>query len=401
MSSNRPPSGPKLIFLVAEDWYFWSHRLPVARAALQHGYDVAVATRAVNYGQRIQDEGFRLIPLRMVRESYSPFNEFRTIRQVRQVYKAENPDIVHHVGIKPILYGSIAALGQSNLHVVNAFAGLGYLGASSTLKARVLRSGIFFAFRCLLNRPNYRVLLQNQEDRQLMIDGLGVSPDKLTVIRGSGVDLSRFQPTDEPDGIPIVLLGSRMLWIKGIGEFVEAADLLRKRGVKARFVLAGDTDVSNPSCVPRAQLLEWQSSGAVEWWGHQDDMPKVFQQASLVVLPSHGGEGVPKALLEAAASARAIVTTDVPGCRDIVRRGINGILTPPGEPAALADAIEQLLQDPGRRHQMAARSREIAANDFSQEAVISQTMEMYRRLLSSYSPQPQLVKASGGTSGRI
>ncbi len=395
MSPSPSRSGPKLLFLVAEDWYFWSHRLPIARAALRSGYDVAVATRVVNFGQKIRDEGFRLIPLKLVRESYSPFNEFRALYQIRQIYQSENPDIAHHVGLKPILYGSIAALGQKNLRVVNAFAGLGYLGASSTFKARSLRSAIFLVFKYLLNRPNYHVLLQNQEDRHLMVQGLHIPEDKVTVIRGSGVDINRFVPTGEPEGVPIVLLGSRMLWIKGIKEFVEAADLLRKRGVKARFVLAGDTDVSNPSCVPRWQLVEWQGAGAVEWWGHQEDMPKVFEQATLVVLPSHGGEGVPKALLEAAASGRAIVTTDVPGCRDVVRRGINGLLTPPRNPLALADAIEDLLSEPSTRQKMGVQSRKIVESDFSQEAVISHTLEMYQRLLTSYSLRPQLIQVDG------
>ena len=252
---------PKLLLVIAEDWYFWSHRLAIARAALRNGYEVIVATRVRNYAQRIRDEGFRLVPLRLIRESYSPFNELRAILQLRQIFSSEKPDIVHQVGLKPILYGSIAALGHRNLQVINTFGGLGYLGASSSLKARYLRLAIWGAYRFLLNRRNHYVLLQNQEDKQLLITKLKVSPEKIVIIRGSGVDLDLFRPAPEPNGIPIVLLAARMLWNKGIEEFVEAAQLLHTRGATARFVIVGDTDPGSPSAISRQQLADWQGSG--------------------------------------------------------------------------------------------------------------------------------------------
>lgn len=364
---------------------------------MQAGYEVVVATRVVNHGQRIQDQGFRLIPLSLVRQSYSLLRELRTIRQLRKVYKTESPVIAHHVGLKPILYGSVAALGRKDLRIINAFAGLGYLGASTSLKARLLRLGIWTALRFLLNRPNCHVLLQNRDDSQLITSQLKVAPGNVVVIRGSGVDVSLFRPSPEPTGVPIVLFASRMLWIKGIREFIEAATLLRAKSARARFVLAGDTDVGNPSSVPRSQLLAWQSAGTVEWWGHQEDMAQVYKQATLVCLPSHGGEGVPKALIEAAASGRAIVTTDVPGCHDIVRQRLNGILVEPKNAVATAQALEELLQDAVKRKQMAACGREIVVNEFSQEAVIHQTLDLYRELLLSGVPGPELIEASRGT----
>ena len=372
---------PKLLFVVAEDWYFWSHRLPIARAALRNGYEVIVATRVRGYGQKIRSEGFQLIPLRLRRGSYSPLNEFPAIRQLRQIYSNEGPDIVHQVGLKPILYGSIAALGHKNLQVISAFGGLGYLGASSSLKAKYLRLAIWNAYRFLLNRPNHHVLLQNQEDKQLMVAKFKVPVENIAIIRGSGVDLDLFWPAPEPVGASIVLLAARMLWNKGIEEFVEAALILRNKGVTARFAMVGDTDLGSPSAIPRQQLLDWRGSGVVEWWGHQEEMPRIFKQANLVCLPSHGGEGVPKVLLEAAASGRAIVAADVPGCREIVRPGINGILVPPRNPVALAAAIEELLRDPERRLRMGGRGREIAANEFSEETVVHQTLALYRELL--------------------
>jgi glycosyltransferase involved in cell wall biosynthesis len=362
MSAARP----KILFVVAEDWYFWSHRRPIASAALQNGYDVFVATRVGDCGEKIIEAGFRLIPLRLDRSSYSLFHELRTVSELRSIYRREKPDIVHHIALKPILYGSIAALGDRRMQVINAFAGLGYLVSSPSFKARMLKRVLWKMFRFLLNRPNSFLLLQNEEDRDLLVAEVGVPIDKTTIIRGSGVDVNEFQAIAEVPGVPIVLLSSRMLWIKGISDFVEAAKLLRARGVHARFVLAGDTDPGSPGAIPREKLQEWQNAGRVEWWGHQQSMSRMLQQSAIVCLPSHGGEGVPKALIEAAASERAIVATDVPGCRDIVRHGTNATL----------------LNDPSLRAAMGRRGREIAVNEFSEQKVIQQTLALYRQLLS-------------------
>jgi glycosyltransferase involved in cell wall biosynthesis len=379
MSAARP----KILFVVAEDWYFWSHRRPIAAAALQNGYDVFVATRVGNCGEKIIEAGFRLIPLRLNRSSYSLFHELRTVSELRSIYRREKPDIIHHIALKPILYGSMAALGDRRMQVINAFAGLGYLVSSSSFKAKMLKRVLWKMFRFLLNRRNSFLLLQNREDRDLLVAEIGVSLEKTTIIRGSGVDVNEFQATAEAPGAPIVLLSSRMLWIKGISDFVDAAKLLRAKGINARFVLAGDTDPGSPGAIPHEKLREWQNEGAVEWWGHQQSMSRMLQQATLVCLPSHGGEGVPKALIEAASSERAIVATDVPGCRDIVRHGTNGLLVPPKDPAALADAIATLLKDATLRAEMGHRGREIAVNEFSEEKVIQQTLALYRQLLST------------------
>lgn len=375
-SLNRP----KLLFLITEDWYFWSHRLPIARAALREGYEIVVATRVIRHGQKICDEGFRLIPLQLDRASYSPLKEARAILEIRRLYRREKPDIVHHVAMKPVLYGSQAALGMKNTQVINAFAGLGYLSEASSAKAWFLRRFIWNSFRFLLTRRNSHVLLQNQEDREFVTAKLRVSATKANIIRGAGVDVNLYRPTPEPEGVPVVLLPSRLLWNKGISEFVEAASLLKGKGLSARFVLAGDSDSASPSAIPRRQLLEWKASGGVELWGHRNDMPQVIAQANLVCLPSYR-EGVPKSLLEAAASGRAIVATDVPGCRDIVRQGINGILVPPKDPTGLAHAIEELLKDPIRRYEMGRQGREIAVREFSEKTVVQQTLELYRKLL--------------------
>lgn len=374
---------PKILFLITEDTFLWSHRLPIARAALQQGYEVIIATRVMGDPQKVLDEGFRLIPLELKRGSYNPLRDVHVIRQLRQIYEAEKPDIVHHVALKPVLYGTAAAIGNKDVQIVNALTGLGYLVTARSLKATLLRPIIWSAFKYLLNRPNQRVLLQNDDDKELLITQFNVPIEKIVTIRGSGVDVNLFKPTVEPAGVPTVLFASRMLWIKGIREFVEASKLLRNKGVNARFVLVGDADFGSPSCVSRKQLVAWQESGAVEWWGHQEKMHRIFESANLVCLPSQGGEGVPKILLEAAASGRAIVTTDVPGCRDVVHQGVNGKLVEPKNAPALARAIEELLDDPEARQMMGERGREIAVRHFSQDRVVGETLNLYNELLGT------------------
>jgi glycosyltransferase involved in cell wall biosynthesis len=372
---------PKLLFVFSDDRFFWSHRLPMARAALSNGYEVIIAAGVYKYGQEILDYGFRLIPLKLNRKTGSVLNELSAVRQLKRIYSEERPDIIHHVAIKAVLYGSIAGIG-ARIPVLNALTGLGYLAASSSTKAAVIRSVVWNAFGFFFNRPNQMILVENEQDKALLVEKLRVADNRIVVTRGSGVNVQTFHPEPEPSGVPVVALASRMLWIKGVREFVEAAQRLRNKGVSARFVLAGDTDANNPSCVPREQLTEWQASGAVEWWGHQHDMPGLFRQVNLVCLPSHGGEGVPKVLMEAAACGRAIVSTHVPGCRDIVQDGSSGLLVQPKDPVGLAEAIEKLINDAELRAKMAQRGRDIAVREYSEEAAVQETLDLYGKLLA-------------------
>jgi glycosyltransferase involved in cell wall biosynthesis len=373
----------KLLLVFADDRFFWSHRLALARAALLGGYEVVVATGVYRYAREIEDLGFRLIPLKLHRGTGSPLSEWAAVRQLKRIYSRERPDLIHQVAIKAVLFGSIAAFGGARIPIINELTGLGYLAASSSLKAALIRSAVWRALRFFFGHPQRMILVENSQDKELLVNKLTLPERKVMITRGSGVDLDVFQLTPEPPAVPIVLMASRMLWIKGVLEFVGAAQMLKKKGVLARFVLAGDSDSNNPSCVPRAQLVEWQASGAVEWWGHLQDTPRLFRQASLVCLPSHGGEGVPKVLMEAAASGRAIVTTAVPGCRDIVRDGVNGLLVQPKDPIALAQALETLLNDASLRSKMGKRGRDIAVREYSQEAAVRETLDLYDRLLRS------------------
>lgn len=365
----------KLLFVVADDWYFLSHRLPLALAALREGFEVAVATRVGTQRQQIIDAGLRLIPLEhLKREKRSPINEFRAISELRRIYRREQPDIVHHIALKPVLYGNIAALGLP-LTIVNAFAGLGYLASSKSPKAMVLRTVIWNTMRFLLNRPKAFTILQNFEDRDFAVNTLGMSEENTEVIMGSGVDLELFTPSPQPSGVPIVMLPSRLLWNKGVAEFVAAADQLTSTGVRARFVLVGDTDEGSPSAIPRSKIAQWHDSGSIEWWGKMSNMQDVLPQASIICLPSYR-EGIPKVLIEAAACGRPIVTTDVPGCRDVVQHYVNGMLVPAHNSDDLALTIKVLLGNLDLRIRMGNAGRKIAAH-FSQDVVIEKTLLRY------------------------
>jgi glycosyltransferase involved in cell wall biosynthesis len=380
--NGKAPPGParkKLLFLVTEDWYFCSHRLPPARAAQAAGYEIVVATRVGNRGAEIEAEGFKLIPIGLRRRSRNPLRELAAIAEIARIYWRERPDIAHHVAIKPVLYGSLAAMLLRRPAVVNALAGMGFLFTSSSRLAAVLRAAVSQVFRVLLNAGRNVLILQNPDDEALLVSGGLVAASRVRLIRGSGVDVQRFYPMPEPDGTPVVMLASRMLWDKGVGEFVGAAGLLRARGRAARFVLVGDGDADNPASVPQAQLKAWQDSGVVECWGRRDDMPAAFAQAHVVCLPSYR-EGLPKVLLEAAACARPLVATDAPGCREIVRHGENGFLVPLRDAAGLADAIERLLSDPALRHKMGAKGRQMVVTEFSEAQVARQTLAVYREL---------------------
>ncbi len=373
---------PVLLYLVTEDWYFWSHRLPIARAARDQGWEVLVATRVGSHGERIEQEGFRLIPIKMRRRSLAPWREFTTVAELVEIYRRERPDLVHHVAMKPALYGSLAAAITGVPAVVNALAGMGYVFTSSAVKARLLRALISAGFRRLLDRANARLILQNPDDVAAMSAGT-VARKRIVLIRGSGVDTTAFAPVPEPEGTPVAVMVSRMLWHKGVGELVEAARLLRQRGVPLRVVLVGSPDPENPASIPERQLRDWNASGDVAWWGERSDIAKIWANCHIAVLPSFYREGLPKSLLEAAACGRPLVAADVFGCREVVRDGATGLLVPPRDARALADALERLAKDPDLRRRMGAAARDLVAREMSEQVVVAQTMALYRSLAPS------------------
>jgi glycosyltransferase involved in cell wall biosynthesis len=376
----------KLLFLVTEDWYFVSHRLQLARAARDAGAEVAVMAHFTEFQPMLVKEGFKVIPWRLSRRSLNPFRELNTFFQVIKAYRRERPDLLHHVALKPIIYGGCALRLLGQIPSVNAIAGMGYVFMSQSWQIRLLRLGLLALLRFALGNENARAVFQNEEDRSLMLREGVAKLQTTAIIRGAGVNVTKFRPSPEPGGPPVVLLASRMLWGKGIGVFMEAARILRESNVTARLVLVGKPDLENPDSIAETQLRTWAESGLVEWWGHQDDMAKIMAEANIVCLPTSYGEGVPRVLIEAAACGRAMVATDAPGCRDIVRNGQNGFLVPLGNPEALAHAVRILIEDPALRSKMGACGREIAIRGFSEATVVAQTMTIYQQLLGSLWP---------------
>lgn len=375
VSGSRSGQGCRLLFVGNMPSFFVSHRLRLALAAQAAGYEVHVATPPGPGLEAIEAAGLpcHLFPLN--RSGTEPWAEVQTLTALAGVYRRVRPGLAHHVALKPVAYGGLVARALRVPAVVHALAGLGYSFTSRSLRARLLAASIPSLLRAACVAPNARILVQNPDDRAFCQHRLRAAPDQISLIKGSGVDLERFRPRPEPEGPVRVVLPARMLWDKGVHEFVEAARELQTRGVEAVLTLVGGTDLENPSAVPRERLLTWKDQGLVEWWGHQEDMAEVLAAAHVVCLPSYR-EGLPKALVEAAAAGRPIVTTDVPGCRDVVTRG-NGLVVEARSGAALAHAIEKLVRDPELRATMGAAGRSLAEDELGLSAVIAQTLEVY------------------------
>jgi len=371
---------PRLLLLITEDWYFWSHRLDLARAAAQAGFDVSIATRVTDHGERIQREGFQLFPISLFRRSKNPFLELAAVLELVKLYRRERPVIVHHVALKPILYGSLAAWLCGIPIVINAFAGLGYAFTDEVRRGSIGHRYLRRALKLLLRLSKSVVIFQNKADRDLLFEEGMIEIQHTRIIPGSGVDTKIFDVRLSVVECPIVMLASRMLWDKGIGEFVEASRRLKQNGVSARYALVGRCDEHNPAAIEPAQIQQWVQEGVVEWWEHREEMSSTLALAAIVVLPSYR-EGLPKVLLEAAACGKPLIATDVPGCRDIVTHGVNGLLVPVRDPAALAAAIDSLLRDSLLRAAMGVAGREVVLRAFSVEKVVGQVVELYRELL--------------------
>lgn len=375
---------PKLLFLVAEDWYFCSHRLPLAVAALEAGYEVIVVTCVNQHATTIFAANLTLIPLKhMHRSGTNPLQELALLLELWRIYRREKPELVHHVGLKPVVYGTLVARIVDVRGVVNALAGLGFVFSSSQLFAQLLRPFIKQVFSCSLKHKNSRIIVQNEHDFQVITKMVRTTSGHVRLIRGAGVDPNFYIAKPSGAQPPLVVLIARMLWDKGVGDFVEAAIRIREAGILARFALVGIPDPENPTSVPESQLRAWHGSGDVEWWGYRADIPAVLAMASIACLPTFYGEGVPKALIEAMASSRAIVTTDIPGCRELVDGGRNGILVAPRDVTALSNALKLLIEDPELRQKMGASGRSMVEQSLSLDQVLKETLALYAELIST------------------
>jgi len=377
------PARPKLLYLVTEDWYFWSHRLPQARAARAAGFDVVVATRVDQHRERIEAEGFRVVPLSWQRRSVSPTQALAAIREIDALYRRERPAIVHHVALKPVLLGGLAAIAAGVPAVVNALTGLGsaFLG-NGGMKGRIAGTVARPMLRTVLKRPNSLLILQNADDRDLLVRRKLVHPDRVWLIRGSGIDVKHFSPLPEPEGPVTVGFVGRLLVDKGVRPLVEAHQALRAQGLDVRLILAGIPDPENPTSIQPAELERWKTIPGIELPGHVTDVREVWARAHIAALPSRR-EGLPKSLLEAASCGRAIVATDVPGCREVAHASENALLVPPDDAAALAEAIGTLARDAELRRRFGKASRKLVESDMASERVGAKTVELYRTLLTA------------------
>lgn len=389
MISTTPPAQlaerpPRILYVVNVAWFFLSHRLALAKAAVRAGYDVHVVTTITDEKERqaILAAGLQLHEVTFDRSGFAFAREFRTLRCLLALYRRLRPDLVHQVTIKPVLYGGVAARIARVPAVVNAIPGLGYSFGGSSLWARLRRALIIAGYRFVLDRANSRTIFQNIEQLQMFLDAGVVSASNAVLVRGSGVDIGNFTPSPEPQGAVTVLLAARMLREKGIFEFASVAERMRKAGAAIVFRLVGDPDEHNPGSISIEQLRAWHTSGVVEWLGFREDMAALLSQCHIACLPSYG-EGLPRFLLEAAASGRAIVTTDIPGCRDIARGGVNALLVSLRDTDSLYAAIKKLADDPQMRNAFGKAGRMLVEQEFSEDMIVQQTLDVYREVTAA------------------
>ena len=372
----------KLLFVLNEPSYFLSHRMEIGLEALEKGWDVHVIGPGV-CPEGLLNTKITFHSIALSRKGKNPFFDLKSIFSLFVLFKNLKPDLVHLVTIKPYLYGGIAARFAKVPSVVSAVAGLGILFSSNNLRYKFLRTALYPLFGTAFSHKNQRVIFQNKDDRDSLLDWGVVSKDKSVMIRGSGVDLRLCPYLPEPEGVPIISFAARLLRDKGVAVFAEASRILKSRNVVARFWLIGGPDLGNANTVTETQLKQWEATGLVELFGFRQDIPNIFAQSNIVTLPSFYGEGLPKVLVEAAACGRAVITTDHPGCRDAIEPDITGLLVPIRDAVALADSIEDLINNPEKRKLLGQSGRVLAENTFSIEKIVDAHMKVYEGLLNS------------------
>lgn len=375
----------RVTFLAHWDWVLFNFRMPIARALRDRGCEVTFVCPPGQYVAGLQEQGFRWVNWPFDRRGLNPLRQLSAIQQLLQVYRTERPDVAHHFTIRPSLYGSMAAAATGVPLVINTFTGLGSL-FSGGFRPATARLVIGLAAARYFRRPNSWAVFQNGSDLELLRRRRWVDARRARVIFGSGVDVKRFVHRTELSGAsngsngPVVLMAARLLRDKGVAEFVDAASRLKEKHVTARFWVAGVPDEGNPASISHRQLEVWRRSGVVEFLGHRSDMPELLRQADIAVLPSYYPEGVPRFVLEAAATGLPLIASDIPGCQLIVRDGVNGYLVPPRDVSALAESIERLLNSQALRGRFGQASRRMAVERFSEEVVVKQYMTLYREI---------------------
>jgi len=372
-----------LLFLLTEDWFFASHFQKRALAAKAAGWRVILAARESEATPQIRATGIEVIPIPFIRRRLNPFAELLFTLQLAKLYRKIKPDLVHHIALKPIVIGGLAARLAGTKSIVNAPVGLGFVFSSNKPLAKLLRPLVSLLLKITLSPKNAKIIFENPDDIQALETAKIIRKNAAILIRGAGVDIEEFHPTPEPPGKLKIILIARMIREKGIADFVEAANILKG---EADFILVGAPDQGNPNTITETELKTWQSQGKITWLGPRKDIAALLASAHIACQPSTYREGLPKSALEAMAAGLPLVATDIPGCREAVLHNITGLLVPPRNPQALAAALKTLIDNPTLRTQMGAAARQRAVTEFSDSIICEKTLLVYESLIPG-SPQ--------------
>lgn len=372
----------KILFVVNIPSFFVSHRLPLAIAAKNSGFEVHVATANGSEVQIIEDNGLTHHIIPFDRSGQNLVADITTFTKLIWLFRIIKPDLVHLVTIKPVIYGGIAARITGIKSLVAAVSGLGTVFIDSSFRGYLRRLLVLSMYRMAFKHKRLNVIFQNLEDKNMFLNENLLKSKCARLIQGSGVSLSDYPHLPEPNSIPVVIMASRLLEDKGVFEFVQAAKILKTQGTEVIFRLVGDSDFDNETSVSKKTLSSWKEEGYVEIMGFCDDIAYQYANANIVCLPSYR-EGLPKSLVEAAACGRAVVTTDVAGCRDAIVNEVTGLLCPIRDPHRLAETIKILIDDPNKRKQMGIAGRHLAKSIFSIEHIVDQHMDIYNELVDS------------------
>ena len=372
---------PKVLFVITEDWFFHSHFLDRAKYIASSGGTVGIATRFSIHEEELRDLGFELFPIDFSRRGLNPITEFITALKIRRIVRRFKPDIAHNIALKPVVTGTFGELLGGQGAVINALVGMGYIFTSTDTRASVVKPILSRILKFLLRSNSVHVVIENPDDLNSLVDEGFVRKSQISLIRGAGVDLIAFPFQPEATGPVVVTMVSRILRDKGVLEFIDSASQLQSKMPEVKFQIVGEPDLGNPSAIQQSEIDSWESLPNVKYLGRRSDIADILKGSHIVCLPSYR-EGLPKSLLEALSSGRPIITTDVPGCREVCEDGVNGLLIPARDSIALSDAIEKLAINPELRQAMGRAGRMRAESEFSSELVCTQTLDLYRRLMS-------------------
>jgi glycosyltransferase involved in cell wall biosynthesis len=392
--SAQPPL--KVVLFANTDWYLYNFRLALAQAIQSAGVEVVMISPPGPFAHRFHELGLRWVPVNMSRRGFNPMKESVAMLSLIIAIRREAPDLIHCFTVKGVIFGALAARVAGVPLRINALTGLGYVFASQRWAARLLRPVVTYLLRLVLRGRRSRLIVQNPNDRDELVRQGIVTGENTVLIRGSGVNVSAFEPVERNGRIKLrVLMATRMLWSKGVHEYITAAALVRLSHPHIEFLMAGDPDPGNPASVPEEVIRQWRDAGIVNYLGHVESMSALLRDVDVVVLPTVYGEGVPRILVEAAAAGVPIIASNVPGCREIVEQGVNGLLIPPRSAEALAAAIYDLCGDEGRRVRMGESGRKLAVQEFDERLVIHRTLEVYRELLPTFPNAPEAASVAG------